>query len=107
MSIAMRIVNFLKREFGPYFRDFSEYDFRFFRTFRDSFLRSTKVIEANDGTYTGELKFTFNVFTVLFVIYYLYNSAGFDIGDFQMWKYPLPHQRYVELNKSIEEDYYG
>lgn len=99
---------FFKREFGPYFRDFSEYDFRFFRTFRDSFLRPTKVIEANDGSYTGELKFTFNVFTVLFFIYYIYNPSWVEgIEVYNLWRYPLPHQRYLRIEQSIEEDYNG
>ena len=102
------MINFLKREFGPYFRDFSEYDFKFFRTLRDAFLRPTKVIEANDGTYTGELKFAFNIFTVLFIIYYISEPSWIEgIGVFKLWRYTIPHQEYLSLQKSIEEDYYG
>lgn len=102
------MIKFFKREFGPYFRDFSEYDFKFFRTFRDSFLRPARVIEANDGTYTGELKFTFNIFTVLFILYYITNPSWVDgIEAYNLWRYPLPHQHYLKLNQSIDEDYYG
>lgn len=102
------MIKFFKREFGPYFRGFSEYDFKFFRTFRDSFYRPNDVIESKVGRYTGELKFTFNVFTILFVVFYLYNSTWVeDIGFYQMWKYPIPHQQYLRLSHSLEEDYYG
>lgn len=103
-----KFIQFFKREFGPYFRDFSEYDFRFFRTFRDVFLRPTKVIEANDGTYTGELKFVFNVFTLLFIGYFVFSGSWInDLDAYMLWRYPFPHQEYLRLSQAIEEDYYG
>lgn len=102
------MIKFFRREFGPYFRDFSEYDFKFFKTLRDVILRPSKVIEANDGTYTGELKFAFNVFTVMFIIYYITDPSWIeDLGAYQLWKYSLPHQYYLALENGIQEDYYG
>ncbi len=103
-----RFIQFFEREFGPYFRDISDYDFRFFRTFRDTFFRPTKVIEANDGTYTGELKFVFNIFTGLFILFFVFNDSWIEaIDGHMMWRYPFPHQEYLKLNRAIEEDYYG